>query len=206
MFTSRSRLLRDRQQLLQRHPARLAPPSYRSGRARRGRSARPPARSSGGSRSARRRRRARGVHARGRVDLLHEPHVEPEARRPRIQLSRTHASPPFRCLLAIAPLTTSVSMLLCRCRPELLDPVEDVQERGALAGEVVSARRRERPRAQLVQRRAPPAARSRPPPRSRPRRRAGRKQFSPGRQNERLPMQSGHTTTVPTAIPSSAGR
>ena len=43
--------------------------------------------------------------------------------------------------------------------------------------------------------RAPPAAPSRPPRRSRPRRSSGRKQFSPGRQNERLPMQSGQTTT-----------
>ena len=96
-------------------------------------------------------------------------------------------------------------MLLC-CRPELLDTVEDVQERGALAGEVVSLRRRERPRAQLVQAGLLPQ------------RRLGRRDdrvlvvrgaeavLAVGRQNERLPMQSGHTTTVPTAMPSSAGR
>ena len=71
------------------------------------------ARSSAGSRSPRtapaRRRRRRTWPRRSAPRTTRRSRA---AAGRRIQLSRTHASPPFRCLLAIAPPTTSVSMQL----------------------------------------------------------------------------------------------
>ena len=201
-----ARLLRDREQLLQRHPRRLAPAFVQE----RGAPAEAEALDHLLEVAAvlalrEGRRRARGVDARGLVDLLHEPHVEPEAAQP-----QDPAQPDPR-LTAVQVLVgdraaddervhaLAVMRRRCSAAQSSSTPVEDVQERGALAGDVVSPRRRERPRAQLVQpgssRSAVSAAATIASSSY-----SGRKQFSPGRQNERLPMQSGHTTTVPTAM------